>query len=217
MTKTERTTARLVSASNPEALAEATRFLVRGQAIAFPTDTVYGIGVPAFDPQAVARLYTIKERPLSKPIPILIGRVEDLNQIARSIPEVAWELAQEFWPGGLTLILPGSPQLPDILTADDDTVAIRLPDHPVPVEIIRALGSPLAATSANLSGHLNPTRAQEVAAQLGNRIPLIIDGGSCPAGIPSSLVDLSRKPARLLRSGAIPVSRLKSILPELGQ
>lgn len=215
MKETNSTTARIVPVATPELIAQAARLLAAGQPVAFPTDTVYGIGVPAFDAQAVARLFAVKERPLSKAIPILIAGPDDLEQVAHTVPEPARKLARAFWPGGLTVVLPGNPRLPQILTAGGDTVAVRLPDHPVPVELIQALGSPLAATSANLSGHPNPTEVQEVADQLGARIPLIIDGGTCPAGIPSSLVDLSRNPPRLLRAGAIPIARLRSVLPNL--
>jgi L-threonylcarbamoyladenylate synthase len=202
-------------ANDPQAMSRAEALLRRGEVVAFPTDTVYGVGAHALQTEAVARLYAVKGRPFSKAIPVLIARVEDVQRVARAIPLAAWPLAERFWPGGLTIVLPRSEQLPDLLTAGGDTVAIRYPDHPIPLALMRALGAPLAATSANLSGQPAPTTAQEVAQQLSGRLPLILDGGQCAAGVPSTLIDLSVSPPRLLRAGAIPPEELCRILPEL--
>jgi L-threonylcarbamoyladenylate synthase len=183
--------------------------------VAFPTDTVYGLGAHAFQPEAVAALYEAKNRPTSKAIPILVAQIEDMERVARLVPVVAWQLAERFWPGGLTLVLPRSEKVPSVVTAGGDTVAIRCPDHSVPLALMNAIGVPLAATSANLSGHASPTTARHVVEQLAGRVPLIVDGGACSGGVPSTVVDLSLSPPRLLRPGAIPAGELRPLLPDL--
>jgi L-threonylcarbamoyladenylate synthase len=160
-------------------------------------------------------LYGVKNRPTSKAIPILVAQIGDMTRVARQIPAIAWELAERFWPGGLTLVLPRAEMVPPIVTAGGDTVAIRCPNHPVPYALADAIGAPLAATSANLSGQASPTTAGQVVAQLGGRVPLIIDGGECPGGVPSTVVDLSAGPPRILRTGAISAGELSELLPDL--
>jgi L-threonylcarbamoyladenylate synthase len=186
-----------------------------GQVVAFPTDTVYGVGVHAFQPEAVAALYAAKNRPRTKAIPILVSQIEDIARVALTVPAAAWELVERFWPGGLTLVLPRVERVPPIVTAGGGTVAIRCPDHSVPLALMNAIGAPLAATSANLSGEPSPTTAREVTLQLAGRIPLIIDGGECPGGLPSTVVDLSVTPPRLLRAGPISAQDLRDLLPDL--
>ena len=215
MTEVEALETRVVLADDPETIGHARRLLQAGQVVAFPTDTVYGVGAHALQPEAVAALYAAKHRPADKAIPILVAHIEDMAQVACQVPAVAWELAERFWPGGLTLVLPCAAGVPSIVTAGGDTLAIRCPDHPVPLALIRAVGAPLAATSANLSGQPYPTTARQVEAQLAGRVPLIIDGGACPGGIPSSVVNLSVSPPRLVRVGAIPVGELRRWLPDL--
>ncbi len=193
----------------------AQRLLRSGQVVAFPTDTVYGVGAHAFQTEAVAALYVAKNRPTSKAIPVLVAQIEDIARVAGTVPSVAWRLVERFWPGGLTLVLPRAKEVPPVVTAGGDTVAIRYPDHPLSNALIKAAGVPLAATSANLSGQASPTSAGQVMEQLDGRIPLIIDGGPCPGGIPSTVVDLSISPARLLRAGAIPARALRDFLPDL--
>jgi L-threonylcarbamoyladenylate synthase len=205
----------ILSADHPEAVRRAVALLRAGQLVVFPTDTVYGVGAAAFDADAVSRLYDAKLRPAGKAIPVLIADVADLAHVARSVPVVAWQLAERFWPGGLTIVLPRSGALPDILTAGEDSVAIRCPDHPLPLALMRELGAPLAATSANLSGQPAPTSADQAAHQLGGRVPLILDGGECAVGISSTVIDLSTDPPRLLRAGAIPTDELRGLLPQL--
>jgi L-threonylcarbamoyladenylate synthase len=202
-------------AGHPQAVRRAVALLRAGQVVVFPTDTVYGVGAAAFDADAVSRLYDAKGRPAGKPIPVLIADMADLAHVARNVPVVARQLAERFWPGGLTIVLPRSLALPDILTADEDSVAIRCPDHPLPLALIRELGAPLAATSANLSGQPAPTTANQAAHQLGGRVPLILDGGECAVGIASTVIDLSTDPPRLLRAGAIPTDELRRLLPQL--
>ncbi len=202
-------------ADDPQAISDAQRLLRQGQVIAFPTDTVYGVGTHAFLPDAVAALYAAKNRPLSKAIPVLIARTDDVPRVARAVPTVAWQLAEEFWPGGLTIVLPRAEELPAIVTGSGDTVAVRCPHHPIPLTLMNAIDAPLAATSANLSGQPTPSTARQVAAQMAGRLPLIIDGGDSPGGIPSTVVDLSTCPPRLLRTGAVAAHQLRRLLPDL--
>ncbi|GAB4546514.1 MAG: hypothetical protein Kow0063_40950 [Anaerolineae bacterium] len=206
---------RVAPADDPETLRRARRLLRSGQVVAFPTDTVYGVGAYAFQAEAVAALYAAKNRPATKAIPILVAQIEDMARLARQVPVIAWELAERFWPGGLSLVLRRAEHIPPIVTAGGDTLAIRCPDHPLPLALMNAVGAPLAATSANLSGQPSPTTARQVVEQLAGRVPLIIDGGECPGGIPSSVVDLTVSPPRLLRAGAIPIEDLQDLLPDL--
>ena len=196
-------------------ICHAQHLLRSGEVVAFPTDTVYGVGAHAFQPEAVAALYAVKNRPTTKAIPILVAQIEDMARVARHVPAVAWELAARFWPGALTLVLPRAEQIPSVVTAGGDTVAVRYPDHPTPLVLMRSAGAPLAATSANLSGQPSPTSALQVAEQLACRVPLIIDGGRCPGGVPSTVVDLSVEPPRLLRAGAISARELADLLSDL--
>jgi len=188
----------------------AARILAKGGLVAFPTDTVYGVGAHVFQPDAVERIYVAKVRPRDKAIPILLPQADDLPLVAEGITETAWLLAERFWPGGLTLVLPRKASIPDVVSAGGPTVAVRVPDHSVVLALIAALGAPLAATSANLSGHPSPVTAQEVEAQLGGRIELILDGGQCPGGIPSTVLDLTADPPAILRAGAIGVEEIRS-------
>jgi L-threonylcarbamoyladenylate synthase len=163
----------------------------------------------------VAALYVAKNRPTAKAIPILVAQIEDMARVARQVPELGWLLAERFWPGGLTIVLKRAERVPSIVTAGGDTLAIRCPDHPVPLALMNAVGAPLAATSANLSGQPSPITARQVVEQLAGRLPLIIDGGVCPGGVPSTVLDLSTSPPRLLRTGAISAGELREVLPDL--
>jgi L-threonylcarbamoyladenylate synthase len=186
----------------------AARILREGGIAAFPTDTVYGIAAHAWLADAVARLYVVKRRPRAKAIPLLIDSVEALSQVARDIPSLAYDLANRFWPGALTLVLQRTERIPDIVTAGGDTVAVRIPDHAVTQALIAAVGAPLAATSANLSSLQAPDTASGVLAQLDGRIDLILDGGTCPGGIASTVLDLTVTPPAILRAGSIPAAQL---------
>jgi len=196
---------RVLPAYDTEAILEAVEVLRRGGLVAFPTDTVYGVAAHGFQAQAIERLYEAKIRPRDKAIPLLLAGVEDLSRVARQVSEAARRLAERFWPGGLTLVLPRAEDLPPVLTAGGDSVAVRVPDHPVALRLIRDVGAPLATTSANLSGGPDPVTAEDVLRQLGGRIELILDGGACPGGVPSTVLDLTADPPRVLREG--PVSR----------
>jgi L-threonylcarbamoyladenylate synthase len=206
---------RVAPADDAGIIRRARRLLQSGEVVAFPTDTVYGVGAHAFQPDAVAALYAVKNRPTSKAIPILVAQNEDMARVARHVPAVAWELAERFWPGGLTLVLLRAEKVPSVVAAGGDTLAIRCPDHPVPLALANAIGAPLAATSANLSGQPSPTTARQVVEQLAGRVPLIIDGGQCPGGVPSTVIDLSVSPPRLLRAGAVLAEELCDLLPDL--
>jgi L-threonylcarbamoyladenylate synthase len=196
--KMERTSTR-----NPDWLEQASTILARGGTAAFPTDTVYGVGCHAFQPAAIRKLYAAKGRPGNKGIPLLLGDCGDLASVARCVPDEALELARRFWPGGLTMVLPRSDRLSPVLTGNRDSVAVRVPHHPVPLSIIGKLGAPLAATSANRSGNPALVRAGDVERELRDRIDLLIDGGTCPGGVASTVLDLSSDRPVILREGAI--------------
>jgi len=188
----------------------AIKVLKEGGVVAFPTDTVYGIGGNAFIEQAVAKVYQIKQRPRHLALPLLISSKADLERVARVVPEVAWRLAERFLPGGLTLVLKKAAGVPDIV-APGDTVAVRIPDHPIPIALIRGLGVPLIGTSANLSGGASPVTAQQVWAQLGNKVDIIVDGGRCRWGVESTVVDVSGEFPRVLREGVVPRREIEEL------
>ncbi|MFQ5855220.1 MAG: L-threonylcarbamoyladenylate synthase [Anaerolineae bacterium] len=197
------TETKVASAGTADNLQLAADILETGGLVAFPTDTVYGVAAHGFLADAIERLYKVKERPYTKPIALLVADAGDLRRVARRIPEGAWQLANRFWPGALTLIVPRAVDLPAILTAGGDTVAVRMPDHPVALAVINAAGAPLATTSANISGSPDPITAGDVLRDLGGRIELILDGGACPGGVPSTLLDLTTEPPMVRRVGPI--------------
>ncbi len=205
----------ILPADSKDAIAQAVRILTTGGLVVFPTDTVYGVGAHALDAAAVELLYAVKERPHDRAIPVLLASAADLSLVAREIPPPALRLAKAFWPGALTMVLPRHPALPPVLTAGGNSVAVRVPDHPTSWAIITALDAPLAASSANLSGQPSPITAEEVMAQLGGRVTLILDGGQCPGGRPSTVIDLTCAPPRLLRAGPVTAAALRAILPQL--
>lgn len=200
----------VLPAGDEAAVAWAVRVLGAGGLVALPTDTVYGVAAHAFLPDAVAGLYVAKGRPATMAIPLLLGKTEDVDRIAVEVPRLARLLMRRFWPGGLTIILRRSSAVPDSVTAGGDTVAVRLPDHAVPRAVAAALGAPLAATSANLSGSPSPVTAGEVMSGLGGRVDLVLDGGACPGGVESTIVDLSGSELRFVRDGAISRRRIEA-------
>jgi L-threonylcarbamoyladenylate synthase len=203
---------RIVHANAPDALTQAAIILKTGGLVVHPTDTVYGVAAHALLPDAVERLYVVKERPRDKAIPLLLGDIKDVEHIARDVPDLAYALMERFWPGGLTIVLWAQPYVPPVVTAGTGSVALRLPDHPVPRALARMIGAPLAATSANLSGHPSPRTAAEVIGDLGGRVELIVDGGPCPGGVESTVVDLTKKSPEIARVGAIPATRIQALL-----
>jgi L-threonylcarbamoyladenylate synthase len=195
-----------------EPVTRAAEVLRRGGLVAFPTETVYGLGANARDAAAVARIFEAKGRPANNPLIVHVAGVEDLGPLVRGWPEEAARLAARFWPGPLTLVLPRGPAVPDVVTAGGPTVAVRVPAHPVALALLRAAGAPVAAPSANRSSRLSPTRAEHVLADLDGRIDLVLDGGPCPGGIESTVLDLTVTPPRLLRPGLIEPGALKEVV-----
>ncbi len=185
----------------PDQLSLAAQLLLDRKLVAFPTDTVYGLGTLAFDGPTALKLYVAKERPPEKAIPILIADSADLDRIAIDVPPIAYRLMERFWPGALTLVVPKLPNVPMEVSASE-TVAVRIPDHDLARALMRLTG-PLAVTSANRSTGPNPRTAQEVLAQLAGRIEAILDGGVTPGGIPSTVLDCTRAEPRMLREGAL--------------
>jgi len=188
----------------------ALKILQNGGIVAFPTDTVYGLGALAFNNTAIESIYKAKNRPIEKAIPILIGDLSDFEKVADDIPNMALRFASRFWPGPLTCIVPKKQTLPLAVSATS-TVAVRIPDHIDARALLRAAG-PMAVTSANISGGQNPSTAQEVYDQLNGRIPLILDGGTTQGGIPSTLVDCTGELPMILREGPITLNELLSAL-----
>jgi L-threonylcarbamoyladenylate synthase len=184
-------------------LERAAALLWAGELVAFPTDTVYGVGAIAWNREAVGRLYIAKLRSLDKAIPILLADPADLDQVARDVSLAVRRLVERFWPGPLTIIVPRSAQVPDEVSAGSDSVAVRVPDHPLARALIREAGAPLATTSANLSGDPSPVTADEVSAQLAGWVAMILDGGRCPGGVASTVVDLTGSSPVILRPGPI--------------
>jgi L-threonylcarbamoyladenylate synthase len=197
----------------PDAMERAVEALRRAEVIAFPTDTVYGVGTHAFLPEAVAQLYAIKDRPAHLAIPLLLPDVAAMGTVCVDIPPAAWDLAERFWPGSLSLVLRRAPVVPDAVTAGGPTVAVRVPDHALVRELCRRLGAPLAATSANRHGQPSPATAGEVEAALGGWIPLILDGGPCAGGVASTVLDLTVSPPAILRAGPITAEQLAAVVP----
>ncbi len=202
----------ILPATDFAAIQRALELVRRGEVIALPTDTVYGIATDGFNAAAVEKLFIAKDRPPSKAIMLLLGDFEDLNKAAASVPLPARRLAERFWPGGLTLVVHARQELPANLRADGETIGVRLPNSNLVREFIRSLGRPLAATSANLSGGENPRTAQDVFHSLGGRIALILDGGATPGNIPSTVVDCTKEPPRILRAGAISIQDIARAL-----
>lgn len=207
---TDRATRRL-RASSAVDIAEAAALVQAGGLLAFPTDTVYGLGTTAWDAQAVARIFAAKERPPEKAIPILIADLAGAGELLADWPAGLAELAARFWPGALTLVAPASRAVPEIVTAGTGTVALRVPDHPAALALLRRTG-PLAVTSANRSGWDSPVTAGEVLAQLDGRIDAVLDGGLCPGGLPSTVLDLTQSPPQVLRSGPVSEQEIYSAL-----
>ena len=188
--------------------------LQEGGLVAFPTDTLYGLGAVASHEEAVRRLFAAKQRPLDRPLPILIESAEAVDAMAAEVPPAARRLMDAFWPGGLTLVLRRHCGFLSLALGGGDTVAVRVPAHPVALELLRRLGEPLTGTSANLSGRPGPKTAQEVRSQLGDRVDLIVDGGPCPGGVESTVVDCTVDPPRVLREGAVAATRVATALSD---
>jgi L-threonylcarbamoyladenylate synthase len=203
----------ILSESDPKALSTGLNILLTGGVVAFPTDTVYGLGCLVNRSGSIDRLYRIKERDTSKAIAVLIGDLQHLSRIAAGLNETAQRLATHFWPGALTLVVSRNPDLPENLSPLP-TIGIRMPDHPFALSLLKKAG-PLATTSANLSGLPNPVTAQDVLNQLKDRVDLVIDGGACPGGVPSTVIDCTGARPNILREGAITREMLQQVLGDI--
>jgi L-threonylcarbamoyladenylate synthase len=203
-----------LSSSVREQVEKGISILKKGGAVAFPTDTVYGLGASIAIASAVEKVYRIKGRPRDMALPLLLADFAQLETVASSIPASARLLVEHFWPGPLTLVFLKSDSVPDIVSGGGKTIAVRIPDHPIPTSLARGVGMPIIGTSANLSGKPSALNAEEVRAQLGDRVDFIIEG-DCPGGIESTVVDLSEETPVILREGAISREELEQVYPEI--
>lgn len=193
-------------------IATAVRLLREGRTVAFPTETVYGLGADAGNPTAIRRIFELKGRPTDHPLIVHLPSAESLPDWTREIPAQAWLLAERFWPGPLTLILPRHPSVPLEVTGGQETIGLRVPDHPLALELLRSFGSGLAAPSANRFGRISPTNAADVRDELGNQIEMVLDGGQCRVGLESTIVSLVGPRPCLLRPGDISGAELSEVL-----
>jgi L-threonylcarbamoyladenylate synthase len=202
----------ILPAEKPAAIESAVALLKEGEIIAFPTDTVYGLASDAFHAPGIIKLFEAKGRESNKAISILVGDNSQVKLLTNHMTRVAKKLTERFWPGGLTVIVPRKDTLPELISTTKN-VGIRMPDHPVALELLRSFG-PLATTSANLSGGSDPQSAIDVFDQLNGRIPLILNGGVCPGGVPSTVVDCTGEKPVILRYGAIPEEQILAVFKE---
>ncbi len=189
----------------------ASSIIKKGGLVAFPTETVYGLGANALNPYAVAKIFEVKNRPTFDPLIVHIAKIEWLEKLTKEIDERAFKLIEKFWPGPLTLVLLKSQIVPDIVTAGLPTVAIRMPSHPVAIALIENSETPISAPSANRFGYISPTTAEHVEKQLGDKIDLILDGGRCPIGVESTVLSLIDEPT-VLRPGGLPVEEIEKVI-----
>lgn len=206
-----------VSPTDPaaDALAQAADVLRAGGLVAFPTETVYGLGANALDAAAVQRIFTAKQRPATDPIIVHLVTADQLPTVAADIPPLAYDLAALFWPGALTLILPKQHHIPAVVTAGSATVAVRVPAHPVASALLRAADLPIAAPSANTFSRPSPTRAEHVLADLDGHFDLLLDGGETTIGVESTILSLVEHPPRLLRPGGVSLEALRRVIPQI--
>lgn len=203
---------KILPGHSDSALQEAAELLRTGETVAFPTDTVYGLGAHALNAEAVQKIYEAKGRPSDKPLIILICDKKQLEEFASGISEAAQKLIDVFWPGPLTLVFKQRPDtVPDYVTRGLETVAVRMPDHPVALQLLQMAGIPIAAPSANLSGHASPTDAEQVHRDLDGRIAAVVDGGICSVGVASTILDVSGDTPVILRRGTITREQMEQV------
>ncbi|MBL7984887.1 MAG: threonylcarbamoyl-AMP synthase, partial [Flavobacteriales bacterium] len=193
-------------------LQQAAALLREGKLVAIPTETVYGLAANAYDAEAVLRIFEVKNRPTFDPLIVHVRDSDQVQEVARTIPPEALALMDRFWPGPLTLVLPKQPRVPDIVTSGLDTVGVRMPAHPMALELLRSLDFPLAAPSANPFGYISPTTAQHVGDQLGERIPYILDGGPCAVGVESTIIGWEEGLPVLYRPGGLPLEAIEQVI-----
>ncbi|MFO8143565.1 MAG: L-threonylcarbamoyladenylate synthase [Dehalococcoidales bacterium] len=198
-----------------ERIGEAVKILLTGGIVAFPTDTVYGLGACCYLEGAVKRIYAIKERPSGMALPLLLSSPGQIGEVADSVPEVARLLIENFLPGALTIILNKKSTIPAFVTGGGTTVAVRVPRHPVPVALARGVGAPISGTSANISGRPSLFTAEEVRGEIGDRLDMIIDAGRCPGGRESTVVDVTGNRPAIIREGAIDFAALKEVCGDI--
>ncbi len=197
---------------------KAAQILRKGGLVAFPTETVYGLGADASNPAAVKKIFAAKGRPADHPVIVHVAGTSDLKHWAAEVPRCAWLLAEKFWPGPLTMVLKRAKRVSDLITGGQDTVGLRVPSHPVAQQLLKAFGGGIAAPSANRFGRLSPTTAQHVREELGDAVDLVLDGGPCDVGIESTIVDLTRETPALLRPGRISAQQIAdALLAPLGE
>ncbi|NWG03353.1 MAG: threonylcarbamoyl-AMP synthase [Syntrophaceae bacterium] len=201
--------------NNNDAIQQAATVIQRGGIVAFPTETVYGLGANAFNPLAVARIFEVKRRPYFDPLIIHVANPDDVKHLVKEIPSNANTLIERFWPGPLTVVLFKEENIPDIVTAGLPTVAIRMPSHSMALSLIKASECPIAAPSANPFGYLSPTTADHVREQLGDLVDLILDGGPCPVGVESTIVSFLEEKPRLLRPGGVSLEEIESSIGKI--
>jgi L-threonylcarbamoyladenylate synthase len=190
----------------------AAEIIKKGGIVAFPTETVYGLGADAFNPLAVARIFEVKRRPYFDPLIVHVANPSDVEELVKEIPSNAKKLIERLWPGPLTVVLLREEDVPDIVSAGLSTVAIRMPNHPMALGLIKESKCPIAAPSANPFGYLSPTTAEHVREQLGSQVDLILDGGPCPVGVESTILSLLEERPRLLRPGGVSLEEIESII-----
>lgn len=198
--------------SDNEDIVIAAAILQRGGVVAFPTETVYGLGADALNPAAVERIFAVKGRPIHHPLIVHLADAAQLHEWARDIPEIAYTLAAQFWPGALTLILKRAARVPDNVTGGQDTIGLRVPNHPVALELLQKFGGGIAAPSANRFGRISPTTQEHVRAELGNAVDMILDGGPCQVGLESTIVSLVGERPVILRPGGVSRVALEAVL-----
>lgn len=201
-----------IQMKSDQAVYQAADIIKRGGIVAFPTETVYGLGADAFNPIAVARVFEVKGRPYFDPLIVHVADHADLESLVIEIPAEAKKLIDRFWPGPLTIVLLKREEVPDIVTAGLPTVAVRMPKHPMALNLIEQAECPIAAPSANPFGYLSPTTADHVQNQLGDRVDIILDGGPCPVGVESTILYFLEKKPRLLRPGGVSLEEIESII-----
>ena len=206
---------KIIKANSKESIKEAANLIKQGKLVAFPTETVYGLGANGLDKEAVAKIFIAKGRPGDNPLILHVASREQVEPLVESISEEAEKIMERFWPGPLTIIFKRSTLVPDVITAGLDTVAIRMPSHTIASEFIKASGVPIAAPSANTSGKPSPTEASHVQEDLNGKIDMIINGGSTGIGVESTVLDLSETPPTILRPGGITLEQLKEINPDV--
>jgi L-threonylcarbamoyladenylate synthase len=198
-----------------ETVDQAAEILRKGGIVAFPTETVYGLGANTFNPIAVARIFEVKKRPYFDPLIVHVASQGGLDKLVSEIPPDAKKVIEQFWPGPLTIVLLKKEEVPEIVTSGLPTVAVRMPRHPMALSLIALSGSPIVGPSANPFGYLSPTTAEHVRNQLGNQIDFILDGGPCEVGVESTIISFKEKRPRLLRPGGVPLEEIESIIGQV--